>query len=55
MKHSLRKIREAQQLESLRERFQRSRANILRMASREGVQLTIPLVLPDENAMESVP
>jgi hypothetical protein len=55
MKHALQEIREVKQLASLRERFQQSRVNILRMAAREGVTLTIPPVLPNEEAMVSVP
>jgi len=47
-RQALRNVRDAKQLESLRERFQQSRSNILRMAAREGVELSIPSVLPDD-------
>jgi hypothetical protein len=54
MRQALQQTREVKELESLRERFQQSRANILRMATREGVRLSIPSVLPDEKVMEFV-
>ncbi len=44
----LKGVRDAKQLESLRERFQQSRQTILRMAAREGIELSIPSVLPNE-------
>ena len=40
--------RGVKQLELLREKFQQSRRNILRMAAREGVKLSIPSVLPGD-------
>jgi hypothetical protein len=55
MRQALRQIREGKQLKSMRERFQQSQANILRMAAREGVRLSIPLVWPNEKARVSVP
>jgi hypothetical protein len=48
LRHSLSQVHDAKQLESLRETFQRSERNILRMATREGVELSIPSVLPSE-------
>ncbi len=38
-------VRDAKQLESLREKFQRSRRSLLQMAAREGIELSIPSVL----------
>jgi hypothetical protein len=46
LRQALHKVRDNKQLESLRERFQQSKRNILRMATREGVELSIPSVLP---------
>ena len=46
LRSALDKVRNPEQLASLRERFQQSERNILRMASREGVELSIPSVLP---------
>lgn len=46
LRDALEHVRDATQLASLRDRFQQSRRNILRMAAREGVELTIPSVLP---------
>ena len=51
LRHALTKVRDVKQLESLRERFLQSQRNILRMAAREGVELSIPSVLPDETHM----
>jgi hypothetical protein len=48
LRHALKEVRDVKQLEWLRERFQQSHRNILRMAAREGVELSIPSVLPDE-------
>jgi hypothetical protein len=48
LKQALKEVREASRLESLRERFQQSRHNILRMAAREGAELSIPAVLPED-------
>ena len=45
---ALKEVRDAKQLELLRERFGQSERNILRMAAREGVELSIPSVLPNE-------
>ena len=47
LRQALTKICDAKQIESLRERFQQSRRNILRMAAQEGVELSIPWVLPE--------
>lgn len=47
MRRSLRQIHDVRKLESLREIFQQSQTNILRMAAREEVRLLIPSVLPD--------
>ena len=44
--HALTKVYDPKQIESLRERFQQSQRNIARMAAREGVELSIPSVLP---------
>ena len=46
LRQALKAIRDVNQVESLRERFDQSRRNILRMAIREGVELSIPSVLP---------
>ncbi len=48
LRHALSQVHDAKQLESLRETFQRSERNILRMAMREGVELSIPSLLPNE-------
>jgi len=50
LRHAMKEIRDAKQLESLREKFEQSRRNILRMAAREGVELSIPSVLPNEES-----
>jgi hypothetical protein len=42
---ALQELRDGKLLEELRERFQLSRRNILRMAAREGIVLTIPALL----------
>jgi hypothetical protein len=53
LREALNEVRNVRQLESLRERFQQSRRNILRMAAREGVELSIPSVLPgDRSALD---
>jgi hypothetical protein len=46
LRQALTRVCDVKQLESLRERFQQSRSNILRMAAREGLELSIPSVLP---------
>ena len=48
LRYALKEVRDVKQLESLHERFQQSHRNILRMAAREGVELSIPSVLPNE-------
>jgi hypothetical protein len=48
LRQVLQGVRDAKQLASLREKFQRSQRNILRMAAREGVELSIPSLLPNE-------
>jgi hypothetical protein len=45
LRQALNEVRDVRQLELLRERFQQSRSNILRMAAREAVELSIPSVL----------
>ncbi|HLY16053.1 MAG TPA: hypothetical protein VKR61_02455 [Bryobacteraceae bacterium] len=46
LRFALKEVRDVKQLESLHERFHQSHRNILRMAAREGVELSIPSVLP---------
>ena len=46
LRQALTRVCDVKQLESLRERFQQSQSNILRMAAREGLELSIPSVLP---------
>jgi hypothetical protein len=48
LRNALQEVHDVKQIESLRERFQQSHRNILRMAAREGVELSIPSVLPNE-------
>jgi hypothetical protein len=48
LRQVLKDVRGAKQLALLREKFQHSRRAILRMAAREGVELSIPSVLPRE-------
>lgn len=48
LRQVLQQVRDVKQIESLRERFHQSRRNILRMAVREGVELSTPLVAPDD-------
>jgi hypothetical protein len=48
LRYALQEVRDVKQLASLHERFQQSRRNILRMAAREGIELSVPSVLPDE-------
>jgi hypothetical protein len=48
IRRALSEIGDAAQLEAMRRRFQESRANIMRLAEREGVRLVIPKVLPIE-------
>jgi hypothetical protein len=50
LRQALTRVRDAEQIDSLRARFQQSRRNILRMAAREQVVLSIPSVLPNEPA-----
>ena len=49
LRRALGEVRDVKQFESLRERFQQSQRNILRMAAQEGVGLSIPSVLPSES------
>jgi hypothetical protein len=51
LRRALSEIHDAQQLELLRETFLRSERDILRMAAREGVRLSIPFVLPNERCI----
>jgi hypothetical protein len=46
LSQALKKIGDGKQLDTLREKFARSRSNILRMANLEGVTLSIPSVFP---------
>jgi hypothetical protein len=48
LRQALKQVHDVKQIGSLRERFQQSQRNILRMANREGVELSIPSVLPNE-------
>jgi hypothetical protein len=48
LRRVLKDVRDAKQLESLRERFQQSRRTLARMAAREGIELSIPSVLPND-------
>ena len=50
LRQALSEIRDAVQLDSLRRSFQESRANIMRLATREGVELVIPEMLPETGA-----
>jgi len=47
LRQELAAVRDTKQLEALREKFRQSKHNILRMAAREGVELSIPSVLPN--------
>jgi hypothetical protein len=47
LRQALSEMRDAEQLDSLRRSFQGARANIMRLAVREGVDLAIPEVLPN--------
>ncbi len=47
LRHALNAVRDATQLASLRDRFEQSERNILRMAVGEGIELSIPSVLPN--------
>lgn len=49
LRKAVENIRDARDVGRLRERFQRSRRATVRMAAREGVNVEIPWVLPDEN------
>lgn len=53
LRRAVENINDAQDLERLRARFQRSRQAMLRMAAREGVEVAIPWVLPNETASDS--
>lgn len=46
LRRVLEDVRDTKQLESLREKFQRSQRSILQMAVQEGIELSIPSVLP---------
>jgi hypothetical protein len=46
LRRVLKDVCDVKRLESLREKFQRSRRSILQMAAREGIELSIPSVLP---------
>ena len=48
LRDALKEVGDVKQLAMLRERFQQSHRNILRMADREGVELSIPSVFPHE-------
>jgi hypothetical protein len=48
LRQALKDVHDVKLLDTLRKRFQQSQRNILRMASREGVELSIPSVLPSE-------
>ena len=48
LRQALTDVRDVTQVEPLYERFRQSRRNILRMAAMEGVELSIPSVLPNE-------
>ncbi len=50
MKRALKGVRDADRIESLRRSFHQSHDNILRLAQREGVELSIPSVLPEASA-----
>ena len=50
MKRALKGVRDADWIESLRRSFHQSHDNILRLAQREGVELSIPSVLPEATA-----
>ena len=47
LRQALSGVRDAAQLDSLGSKFQESRAKIMRLAEREGVELAIPEVLPE--------
>lgn len=49
LRKALENIRDEQELERLHKRFRRSRRATLRMAAREGVEVAIPWVLPNES------
>jgi hypothetical protein len=49
LRQALKKVHDGKQLELLRERFQQSRHNIMRMAAQERVELSIPSVWLDES------
>jgi hypothetical protein len=48
LRYALKEVRDVKQLGPLHEKFQQSHRNILRMAAREGVELSIPSLLPNE-------
>jgi hypothetical protein len=50
LRQALSEMRDAEQLDSLRRSFRGARANIIRLAAREGVELAIPEVLPEIRA-----
>jgi hypothetical protein len=49
LREALKQVRDVKQLDSLRQRFQQSKHNILRMAALEQVELSLPSVLPNED------
>lgn len=50
LRQALSEMRDSKQLDSLRHSFQGARANIMRLAAREGAELAIPEVLPETGA-----
>jgi hypothetical protein len=50
LRRALSEIPETAKLDSLRRKFQESRADIMRLAGREGMELAIPDVLPEASA-----
>ena len=53
LRRGLEGICDGEQLDSLRGKFRQSRQNILRMAKREGVELSIPSVLDDQDESDA--
>jgi hypothetical protein len=51
LRQALSEVRAPSQLDSLRRNFRQSHENILRLAKREGVDLTIPSVMPEASAV----
>jgi hypothetical protein len=52
MRQALADMRDSAPLDAMRRRFQESRANIMRLAGREGVELAIPEVLREAGAAD---